>query len=375
MARRLDQIEKDLVAIEEAMGSLAGELEQSYEQYLAELATVASQQLVLAAYHLCTQGYPEQFLALSASHREELQQALRAIARDATEHLQGVLHPKPSDPDPVLPPEAAEPLTAAVVLDDQGKMHEETAIAASQSAATEDAAPPDATAATTSPPDPDSTPAAATETTDSATEAAAPADPTDPADPADDIAAYLAARAQSVADTEGTVVIQLGDQFGQDGDAATDAPSILPADPLDRLVTWNERLESGIADALQTLSYGANRLLHRAGVLPRQLPEPVLEVAIKSGMTAESAGSPNLMKLMIEAKSEDSDEGGVLQFVIIRLRQAELEFGNPSLSSRRSQIRQLLSRLGKIGKDYRRRQREKATVQAELAWRATWHEG
>ena len=138
---------------------------------------------------------------------------------------------------------------------------------------------------------------------------------------------------------------------------------------------WHERVEGGVSNVLQTLSYEANRLLHRVKVLPHNLPDPVLEVAIKSGMTAESAGSPNLMKLMIEAKSEDRDDSGILQFIIIRLRLSELEFGNPSLSSQRSQMRQLLSRLKKIGKDYRKRQREKATAQAELAWRSTWHEG
>jgi len=377
MARRIDQIEKDLATLEESLGAIAKDLEKAYERYLEDLGTVASQQLILAAYHLCTQGYPEQFLALSASQREEAQQGLRSLTREATEDLRDVLYPKPSDPDPETAAEEAEPLTSAVVLDAQGTMHEEAAIATPTPAQEEENLPhlpsdlapnfaPEPEAA--SPPaeelasEPDLS--AATEVPESSTEE----------DEDDEGDRPLSVRSKSIADTEGTVIIQLNNPFNDDEDE-DGALLVLPADPLDRIVKWQERIEASISKVLQTLSYGANRLLHRVEILPHHLPDPVLEVAIKSGMTSESAGSPNLMKLMIEAKSEESESSGVLQFVIIRLRLSELEFGNPNLSSQRSQIRQLLSRLSKVAKDYRRRQREKATAQAELAWRSTWHEG
>lgn len=400
MARRIDQIEKDLATLEEAMGAIAQELEQAYERYLAELGTVASQQLVLAAYHLCTQGYPEQFLALSPSQREEAQQALRALTRDATQRLQEALSPKPSEPDPE-PAESAEPLTSAVVIDDQGQMHEEAAIAPPPASQEEGKNPTESTADSAAMPSEepllaedamaddrasgaspgvpligDAAPASEAPASEAATDEApdneAPDDEA-PDDEAPDNEPSLIARARSIADTAGTVIIQLGDPF-EDADEEL-ASLALPSDPLERLVVWHERVEESISEVLQTLSYGANRLLHRAKILPNHLPDPVLEVAIKSGMTAESAGSPNLMKLMIEAKSEERDDSGILKFVVIRLRLSELEFGNPTLSSQRSQIRQLLARLQKTGKDYRKRQREKATAQAELAWRSTWHEG
>ncbi|MBE9102962.1 hypothetical protein [Vacuolonema iberomarrocanum] len=400
MARRIDQIEKDLTTLEEAMGAIATDLEIAYESYLADLATITSQQLVLAAYHLCTQGYPEEFLALSASQREETQQALRSLAQGAKQQLHEALSPKPSDPDPDPSVEAAEPLTSAVVLDAQGTMHEEAAIApppestesnedpvnlASQplpALSPEDDLylPAEPSSAEPSSAEPSSAEPSLAELTSSESSSANP-DLTEAniglPGSTEDISGEdlsLAERSKSIADTEGTVILQLGD-LSDDEDDEESALSILPSDPLNRLVKWHERVEGGMSNVLQTLSYEANRLLHRVKILPHNLPDPVLEVAIKSGMTAESAGSPNLMKLMIEAKSEDRDDSGILQFIIIRLRLSELEFGNPSLSSQRSQMRQLLSRLKKIGKDYRKRQREKTTAQAELAWRSTWHEG
>jgi hypothetical protein len=45
------------------------------------------QQLILASYHLCTQGYPEPFLSLPFSARQQLQQAIRKLGQNAAEQL------------------------------------------------------------------------------------------------------------------------------------------------------------------------------------------------------------------------------------------------------------------------------------------------
>ena len=391
MVRRIDQIETDLTALEAAIGEIANDLEAAYESYLADLATVASQQLILAAYHLCTQGYPEQFLELSAGQREETQQALRSLTQEVTQQLREVLRPKPSEPDPEIPAEPVEPLTSAVILEAQGMMHEEAAIALPPTATEGEEIGAEEALSQLPDPNPDATvrlpaeplsverlPEESLLSGDSSIEVTQMDNNTDVTEATDDGSGEdlpLVARSKSIVDTEGTVILQLGD-LAEDEDADEEnALSVLPSDPLNRVVKWHERIEDRLAMLLQTLSYEANRLMHRAKVLPQPLPDAVMEVAIKSGMTAESAGSPNLMKLMIEAKSEERDESGVLQFVIIRLRLSELEFGNAGLASQRSQMRQLLSRLNKVGKDYRKRQREKSVAQAELAWRSTWHEG
>jgi hypothetical protein len=50
------------------------------------------QQLVLAAYHLCTQAYPEAFLALSKAEREKLQESLRKLGRQGQTHIEELVN-------------------------------------------------------------------------------------------------------------------------------------------------------------------------------------------------------------------------------------------------------------------------------------------
>ena len=59
---------------------MSSSLEPLYEGYLKALSEAGKRQLVMAAYHLCTQAYPDRFLALSWDQRNRLQQALQALA-------------------------------------------------------------------------------------------------------------------------------------------------------------------------------------------------------------------------------------------------------------------------------------------------------
>lgn len=87
MARAIERIEQDIAVIEEAIALLAADFYQAYETYLNALGQAVRQQLILVSYHLCTQGYPETFLKLSFSDRQQLQQDLRHIAAQTQEEL------------------------------------------------------------------------------------------------------------------------------------------------------------------------------------------------------------------------------------------------------------------------------------------------
>lgn len=87
MARSVEQIERDIAALEEVCRAIAKELDSAYTSYLTELGQAIRQQLILASYHLCTQGYPEHFLSLSFSQREQLQQAIRKLGKQASDQL------------------------------------------------------------------------------------------------------------------------------------------------------------------------------------------------------------------------------------------------------------------------------------------------
>jgi hypothetical protein len=92
MAGAVERIERDIAALEEAIAAIAKELHSLYSGYINALGQTMQHQLILASYHLCTQGYPNEFLALSFSQRQQLQQSLRQIAGTAKENLLAALH-------------------------------------------------------------------------------------------------------------------------------------------------------------------------------------------------------------------------------------------------------------------------------------------
>ncbi|MCC5665060.1 hypothetical protein LC653_14330 [Nostoc sp. CHAB 5784] len=87
MARAIERIERDIAAIKEAIQAIAVELQSAYASYLNTLGLAVRKQLILASYHLCTQGYPENFLNLSLNQRQQLQQAIRKLGQVAGEKL------------------------------------------------------------------------------------------------------------------------------------------------------------------------------------------------------------------------------------------------------------------------------------------------
>ncbi|QLE39342.1 hypothetical protein FD723_01690 [Nostoc sp. C052] len=87
MARAIERIEQDIAALKETIRAIAVELQTAYASYLATLGLAVRKQLILASYHLCTQGYPENFLHLSLNQRQQLQQAIRKLGQLAAEQL------------------------------------------------------------------------------------------------------------------------------------------------------------------------------------------------------------------------------------------------------------------------------------------------
>ncbi|MEH2316437.1 hypothetical protein [Nostoc sp.] len=87
MARAIERIERDIAALKEAIRAIATELQTAYGSYLNILGLAVRKQLILASYHLCTQGYPENFLHLSLNQRQQLQQAIRKLGQLASEEL------------------------------------------------------------------------------------------------------------------------------------------------------------------------------------------------------------------------------------------------------------------------------------------------
>ncbi|WP_413171212.1 hypothetical protein [Anabaena azotica] len=87
MARAIERIEQDITMLKEAIRAIATELHSNYVSYLNILGKSLQKQLILAAYHLCTQGYADKFLKLSLSQRQKLQQGIRKLGQKGAEQL------------------------------------------------------------------------------------------------------------------------------------------------------------------------------------------------------------------------------------------------------------------------------------------------
>lgn len=305
MARAVEQIERDIAALEEALSAIAAELRSAYADYLTALGQAVRQQLILASYHLCTQGCPEAFLSLSFSQRQQLQQIIQKLGQQASDQLLAYTRTEEErlvrggdGEQRSFSPAGGTPVEALLVdREAEGNVH-----------------------------------------TDNLSEQSSPA-PSAPSAP-----------------------------------PVIEAPH--PSNP-EELATWQQNLEQAIANTLKTVSRDANRLLQQAGILPKKLPEPLLEAAANSleASVEATAGPPNLLNLLIETESDqESEDSTVTNIIAINLRLSEIEFADATVRAGRNQIRNLLVKASKLGQQYHKKQRERKVAEAEAAWRTSWFE-
>jgi len=289
MAGSIQQIQQELTALETAIAELAQEFEKVYRNYLAALGQALSQQLVLACYHLCTQGYPESFLQLSFSQRQKFQQNLRELSKEAQTELLELVSPT----QPLK--ESSQPLELASTDQDE------------------------------SPPN---------------------------------------AEPQTLVETQSEDLNRL--PFLK----PLDQPPTLP----EQLAEWQEQIESAMSRLLSQLSRNTNFLIQEFNIFAPKLPEAILEVASQAEAAAEAvAGPPNLLNIMIETEdTEEPQSASITRIMTIHLRLSEIEFADAKLMAERHQIRHLSGQLSQLKHDYHKKQRERAVLEAESAWRASW---
>lgn len=112
MVGSVERIEQEIAALDKATHAIADDFYNAYSTYLTVLGQAVRQQLILASYHVCTQGYPESFLTLSYSQRQQLQQQLRTLAQQVQEEMLAQLHVPVVIDDPDIEP-LSLPLTGA----------------------------------------------------------------------------------------------------------------------------------------------------------------------------------------------------------------------------------------------------------------------
>lgn len=323
------QIEEKLKEIEAAIAEIAKEFYDTYEGYFKVLGQGIGQQLIFASYHICTQGYPEAFLNLSFSQRQKMQSELREIVKLAVGELEELLEQNPEEQqnsDGISAPE----LMISILSEGDEEQQEVTSPLKDQKTSIEF----------------DSAVLFPTQTSDNE----------EPKLP-DRIEENLnKIETEEIENYPENIIDKL--------------------DNLDTLISWQENIEKQIPEILKKVSHQANCILQNAEILPKKIPKKVLEAATKmeSGETP-LGGKPNLLNLLIEAEDPEEEKNSrVTKVIALNLRLSEIEFTDINITAWRNKIRNLLGRFSQLQREYRKKQRERAVIEAESAWRSSWYE-
>ncbi|HEY9809817.1 MAG TPA: hypothetical protein V6D13_10865 [Halomicronema sp.] len=318
MAKSVERIERELAELQQAVTTLTDEFKTIYLSYLKVLGGAVRQQLVLAGYHLCTRVYPESFLKLSYNQRQQFQKDLRLLGKNAQDQLMVVLDSSA----------LSEPLPE-VVLPLVGLPVELTAEQAESIFNPYNLSPP-----SSEPSQPD----------------------------------FSLPNIESISQE----VPAVPDVVKPAPPPAQEMPINEPA----MLLKWQLKSERAIAKVLQSTSRKANRLLQQSDIVPKKMPEQLLEAAAKADAEGAVAGPPNLLNLLVEAEDNSDESAGSMrsQLMAIHLRLSEVEFADAGAMGLRNQIRGLERRLSQLGRDFQKMRRELAVAQAEAAWRSCWFE-
>lgn len=92
MVGAIERIAQEIAALDKATSAIADELYGGYSTYLTVLGQAVRQQLILASYHVCTQGYPESF----APALQSAPAATAAASSSSTARAGRNLSPTPS---------------------------------------------------------------------------------------------------------------------------------------------------------------------------------------------------------------------------------------------------------------------------------------
>ncbi|MEM7067113.1 MAG: hypothetical protein AAF572_28615 [Cyanobacteria bacterium P01_B01_bin.77] len=413
MVNASGHIEQQLSKLQTQTADIATELETLVDSYLQVLSQASKRQLVLAAYHVCTQVYPEKFLELSLSQRNRLQQHLR----DLGNRIQAQLNEKW---------ETAKRLSLQPAEEDGLAVIRQLFLEAASLRDQPNAENTDPQQSFPDNPDQDADSSGSSD--DGQTQSSEQSEPKEIS--AGHSQERLLAEIRTLIGSDERIEIT-----PPDNEPSENGP-MLPAQLMRRQIL----IEKAIRDVLKAVSEKANSILQKADVMP-ELPTALLNAASESERLGHTPmKTPNLVRLSIKIlpdpekdrfdKSEDltdkednesdqwpdeaeisaaiiareetsaqdfgessdndvqDDQGEPSQgavtmprllqleslpnFVVIHLRLSEIEFAETNVAIWRNRIRKKMAHLKRVGHAYKDAERQLAIAQAEDAWRASW---
>jgi hypothetical protein len=341
MAQSIEQINQALRTLEAQANELGERLYSNYQGYRAAVGQTAMQQLVMACFTLCTEAYPEEFLALEVYQRNQLQGKIRQFAKQLqTDLIEKLPHPQAEIPEPP----SLEALVPVLTTPDRSLLPQAEA---------------------------------GQEIIDSIN------DELD--DDEDDKRSRLDAESLNLEE-------ELRALLSLEALLPKSAKANRPKTPIEKLMIWQESVEGTTQDLMRQTSKTLNLEFQKSGLMPAQIPAPILEAAAYTDGGDPFGKTPHLLRMVLEAREVHRDDGSkpdakrrrredgkrsnkpptIVPIVAVQLRLSELEFNDTGVISWRNQIRDLTKQLKTIAKEYQKKQKEQAVANARLAWQSTW---
>ena len=402
MTGLVEQLTQKLASLDRQTDELKAKLDLTYDSYLHVLERVLRQQVLLACYHICTEGYPEDFVKLSMTQRYDLQKHIKTIAKDSGSALITLLTDPPSPPVQgssffSMPPDRfvadddeSDGATFAMGLDPSALSQFSTGFSISRVETIGEIFDDDEDEIDEDSDDDD--PDEVDESDDDESDDESDDEPTGrrPMTEADarELQAILAQVAAAIASKE-------------------------PKTPVDRVLSWQDDIERTIQDKLCQAAYQINQALKNAQLIPTKVPDRALEAASR----ADGDGTtdiPHVIQMLIELDrvesksdqsdnpSDDDDESSgesknsrstdsstniaadrkqrssmqriptLTHVTALQIRLAEVEFHDPLLMRWRRSLREHTLELQSLTREYRKYQRKRSVAEAQVAWRSTW---
>jgi hypothetical protein len=359
MAQSIEQINQSIRALEEQANQVGEQLYEAYRNYRSVVGQTALQQLVMACYTLCTEAYPEEFLALAVYQRNQLQAKIRQTAKQLqTDLLDQLPHPQAEIVE-ALPLEKSADKATNRFADRLSDKLLGGRVEMLDDREAEMIGDDDASEVHANRPHPDSRP-----------------------------------HPNSIEAEVNSIEEELRALLSLEALMPAAAKSTKPKTAIEKLMRWQESVEDTTIELMRQTSRNLNLEFQQAGLIPAQIPAPILEAAAHTDGGDPFGKTPHLLRMVLEAREIHRDDGSgkgeeaakrrrredkrsskpptIVPIVAVQMRLVELEFNDTNLITCRNQIRDLSKQLKMLSKDYQKKQREQAVANARLAWQSTW---
>ena len=327
MTRSIQQIKQHLDTLESTVAETAEELQNLYDNYLNLLSQSVKQQLILASYQLCTEFYPQSFLNLSLSNKQNLQQKLREVGKKLQPVLLEIIEQKELNSDEEelnLVAELIKSLPNVQKPEDGEEKEAKEARINSE---------------------------------------------------------LVKAELENIELTKINASLESNSDTDTSESQTSAQKQKIDFNNPEHLILWHKQIEGTVKKILDSASKEINKYLQESKIIPSRLPAKIMDVAIKTESGSKGRNNhkmqhvPNIMNLVIETdKDKQHKPASIAQISVLRLRLAEIEFSDHLLNAKRSQIRTLMSKISNLKHKYQAVKQELDVADAQASWRSSWYE-